>query len=260
MWEDIAKLVQYRELIANFAMREIKAKYKQSILGITWAVLQPLLQILIMTLVFSVLVRVPSEGFPYPLYMFTCLLPWLFFANALNRGASALTNQTGLITKIYFPREVLVIAGLLASLVDFAIAAAIYILMFFFYNASLSYFALMAIPIFLAQLIIVFGLMLIFAPLNAFYRDISQLIPVLLQFWMFLTPIMYPLKIVPEKLRIFYALNPLVGLMDGYRAALIRHEIPDLALLAYAYFVGIALLLFGYKQFKRVEMKIADIA
>ncbi|MDP2834907.1 MAG: ABC transporter permease [Pseudomonadota bacterium] len=259
MINELKKLPAYRELIVNFAMREIKAKYKQAALGVTWAVLQPLLQIVIMSLVFSVFARVPSEGIPYPLFLFTCLLPWLFFAGALTRGTTALTNQAGLITKIYFPRESLVIAGLLASLVDFAIAASLYVLMLMYYGVSLSAYALMAIPIFFAQMILVFGLMLLLAPLNAFYRDVSQLMPVMIQFWMYLTPIMYPMKLVPERFQWLYILNPMVGIMDGYRSVMLRHEMPDLGLLAYAYGVGIILLIFGYSQFKRVEMKLADI-
>lgn len=260
MLSEIRKLPAYRELIINFAMREIKAKYKQAALGVSWAVLQPMLQILVMTLVFSVFARVPSEGIPYPVYLFTCLLPWLFFANCLNRGTAALTNQAGLITKIYFPRESLVIAGLIASLVDFAIAASLYVLMLIVYGVSLTPYALYAIPLFLAQAILVFGLMLLLAPLNAFYRDVSQLMPVLVQFWMYLTPIMYPLHLVPERFQSLYVLNPMVGIMDGYRAVLLRHEMPDLGLLAYAFAVGLVLLIFGYSQFKRVEMKLADIA
>lgn len=260
MINELKKLPAFRELIINFAIREIKAKYKQAALGVSWAVLQPLLQIVIMTLVFSVFARVPSEGIPYPLFLFTCLLPWLFFAGALNRGTTALTNQAGLITKIYFPRESLVIAGLIASLVDFAIAASLYVLMLIYYGVSLSPYALMAIPIFVAQTILVFGLMLLLAPLNAFYRDVSQLMPVLIQFWQYLTPIMYPMKMVPERYQALYSLNPMVGIMEGYRSVLLRHEMPDLTLLAYAYGVGIVLLIFGYSQFKRVEMKLADIA
>lgn len=260
MLNELKKLPAFRELILNFAMREIKAKYKQAALGVSWAVLQPLLQILIMTLVFSVFARVPSEGVPYPLYLFTCMLPWLFFANCLNRGTTALTNQAGLITKVYFPRESLVIAGFIASLVDFAIAASLYVIMLIIYGVSLTPYALMALPLFVAQAMLVFGLMLLLAPLNAFYRDVSQLMPVLIQFWMYLTPIMYPLIMVPERFQSLYMLNPMVGIMDGYRSALLRHELPDLSLLAYAFSIGVVLLVFGYAQFKRVEMTLADIA
>ena len=260
MLKELKKLPAFRELIFNFAMREIKAKYKQAALGVSWAVLQPLLQIVIMTLVFSVFARVPSEGIPYPLFLFTCLLPWLFFAGALNRGTTALTNQAGLITKIYFPRESLVIAGLIASLVDFAIAASLYVLMLFYYGVALTPYALLAIPIFIIQMILVFGLMLMLAPLNAFYRDVSQLMPVLIQFWMYLTPIMYPMKMVPERFHALYTLNPMVGIMEGYRSVLLRHQLPDWGLLANAFVVGIVVLIFGYSQFKRVEMKLADIA
>lgn len=257
----IAKnLYAYRELIINFAMREIKAKYKQAVLGVTWAVLQPLLQILVMTIVFSVFARVPSEGFPYPLYLFTCLLPWLFFSGALNRGATALTYQAGLISKIYFPRESLVLASLFAALVDFAIAASLYVLMLMYYGVALTPYALLAIPIFLVQLILVLGMMLCLAPLNAFYRDVGQLMPVLIQFWMYLTPIMYPASLVPERFRDIYYLNPMVGIMDGYRSVILRNELPDFTLLAYALGLGIVVLVIGYMQFKRVEMKLADIA
>ncbi|MGD9602564.1 MAG: ABC transporter permease [Gammaproteobacteria bacterium] len=260
MLRNLNELVAHHELIANFAAREILSKYKQAALGVAWAVLQPLAQLLTMTLVFSYFARVPSEGFPYPLYLFCGLLPWLYFAGSLNRGVSCLLNQRGLITKIYFPRECIVLASLIAAIVDLLFASLVYVALLLYYGHYPSLTWLYAVPIFVVQTMLALGLMLILAPMNAFYRDVGQMMPFLLQLWMYLTPIMYPTTLIPEQYRDWFALNPMVGIVEAYRDAMLRHEAPDPAQIGYSAAVAVTALLVGYLVFKKIELKIADFA
>ena len=260
MLADIKKLPDYRELIINFALREIKAKYKQAFLGITWAIIQPIVLLGMMTVVFSYFARIPSEGLPYPLFLFTALLPWNLFSGALSRGTSALTNQSALITKIYFPRESLVLASLAAASVDFAIAAIVFVALLGYYGVAPTLTWLWVIPTFAVQLTLTLGLMLFLAPLNTIYRDVGQAIPLFIQVWMYATPIMYPASLVPASVRPYYLLNPMAAIIESYRSAMLRNETPDLPFLAFAALLALLSLVGGYYLFKRLERGIADVA
>ena len=257
---DIKKLTGYQELVANFALREIKAKYKQAVLGVTWAIIQPLVLTAMMTAVFSYFARIPSDGLPYPLFLFAALLPWQFFAGTLSRGTGALTNQSGLITKIYFPRESLVLASFAAAVVDFAIAGIVFVALLIYYGATLALTWLWVIPIFIVQVALSLGLMFVLAPLNAMYRDIGQAVPLVVQVWMYATPIMYPASLVPQSVKFFYMLNPMAAIVEGYRSAMLRNQMPDLGFLACATVIAFASLVGGYALFKRLEKQIADVA
>ena len=260
MLADVRKLPAYQELIVNFTLREIKAKYKQAFLGVTWALIQPVVLMAMLTVVFSYFARIPSDGLPYPLFLFTALLPWQYFSSALNRGTGALLNQAALITKIYFPRESLVLASLAAALVDFAITAIVFIALLVYYQVAPTLTWLWVVPVFLIQTILSLGLMLYLAPLNAMYRDVGQAIPLAIQVWMYATPIMYPASLVPESVRPYYFLNPMAVIIESYRSAMLRNQTPDLPLLAFAAAVAIVLLASGYLVFKRLESRIADVA
>lgn len=255
----IKTLIDHRELIANFTTREVKTKYKEASLGILWAVLEPLIFILVMTVVFSIVARVPTGDIPYPLFLMTALLPWLFTAGCIGRGTSALVNQAGLITKIYFPRESLVIASLLAALFDFAIVALLYVLLLIYYGVAPNIHWLMAIPIFFIQLLMGVGFMLWLAPLNMLYRDVGHLMPRIVQILMFASPIMYPVSLIPEKYQDYYFLNPIACLLNAYRDVILLNKSPDLWHLSYALMFTLALVYFGYRYFKKVEMRLADI-
>ena len=256
----IKNLTGYRELIVNFALREIKAKYKQAALGVTWAIIQPLVLMAMMTAVFSYFARIPSDGLPYPLFLFTALLPWQLFAGTLNRGAGALTNQSALITKIYFPRESLVLASLAAALVDFAITAMVFVAMLVYYRAVPTLTWLWVVPIFVVQVALSLGLMFFLAPLNAIYRDVGQAIPLVIQVWMYATPIMYPASLVPQSVRSYYLLNPMAAIIEGYRSAILHNQTPNLVFLACASVVAFASMVGGYTVFKRLEKQMADVA
>ena len=231
---ELSKLPEYRELIVNFTLREIKAKYKQAFLGVTWALIQPIVLMAMLTVVFSYFVRIPSDGLPYPLFLFAALLPWQFFSSALNRGTGSLVNQSALITKIYFPRESLVLASLVAALVDFAITALVFAALLVYYQVAPTLTWLWVVPVFLIQTILSLGLMLYLAPLNAIYRDVGQAIPLAIQVWMYATPIMYPASIVPENIRPYYFLNPMAVFIESYRGAMLRDQTPNLPSLASA--------------------------
>ena len=257
---ELSKLPEYRELIVNFTLREIKAKYKQAFLGVTWALIQPIVLMAMLTVVFSYFVRIPSDGLPYPLFLFAALLPWQFLSSALNRGTGSLVNQSALITKIYFPRESLVLASLVAALVDFAITALVFAALLVYYQVAPTLTWLWVVPVFLIQTILSLGLMLYLAPLNAIYRDVGQAIPLAIQVWMYATPIMYPASIVPESIRPYYFLNPMAVIIESYRGAMLRDQTPNLPLLAGAAVVAIVVLVSGYHVFKRLEARIADVA
>jgi len=257
---ELGKLPEYRELIANFTLREIKAKYKQAFLGVSWALIQPIVLMAMLTVVFSYFARIPSDGVPYPLFLFTALLPWQYFSSALNRGTGSLVNQAALITKIYFPRESLVLASLAAALVDFAITAIVFVAMLVYYQMAPTLTWLWVVPVFLIQTVLSLGLMLYLAPLNAMYRDVGQAIPLAIQVWMYATPIMYPASLVPDNIRPYYFLNPMAVIIESYRSAMLRNQMPNLPLLALAAAFAIVLLASGYLVFKRLESRIADVA
>lgn len=260
MLADIRKLPDYRELIVNFALREIKAKYKQALLGITWAIIQPIVLMGMMTVVFSYFARIPSEGMPYPLFLFTALLPWQFFSGALSRGTGSLSNQSALITKIYFPRESLVLASLAAAFVDFAISTLVFVALLAYYGVAPTITWLWVIPILVVQLTLSLGLMLFLAPLNAIYRDVGQAMPLFIQVWMYATPIMYPASLVPASARPYYFLNPMAAIVESYRSAMLRNQMPDLPFLACTALLALVVLICGYYFFKRLEKGIADVA
>ena len=257
---ELSKLPEYGELIVNFTLREIKAKYKQAFLGVTWALIQPIVLMAMLTVVFSYFARIPSDGVPYPLFLFTALLPWQYFSSALNRGTGSLVNQAALITKIYFPRESLVLASLAAALVDFAITAIVFVAMLVYYQMAPTLTWLWVVPVFLIQTVLSLGLMLYLAPLNAMYRDVGQAIPLAIQVWMYATPIMYPASLVPDNIRPYYFLNPMAVFIESYRSAMLRNQMPNLPLLALAAAFAIVLLASGYLVFKRLESRIADVA
>jgi lipopolysaccharide transport system permease protein len=260
MLAELQRLPEYRELIVNFTLREIKAKYKQAFFGIAWAIIQPLILMAMLTVVFSYIARIPSDGLPYPLFLLTALLPWQFFSAALNRGVGALVNQAALITKIYFPRESLVLAALAAALVDFAITAIVFVALLVWYHVVPTLTWIWVGPILLIQTILSLGLMLFLAPLNAIYRDVGQAIPLVIQVWMYATPIMYPASLVPDRIRPYYFLNPTAALTEGYRSAMLHNTTPDLARLGVASLISLIILLSGYRVFKRLEKRIADVA
>jgi len=253
------ELFKHRELLVNMVYREIHGRYRQSILGLAWTFLKPLFTVSIITLVFSVFVRIPSDNIPYPLFALGALLPWSLFRTAISSGVTSLTGKSNLISKVYFPREILPLSAIMASVIDFLLTLLILIVLMIFYRVELSwniFYVFLILPI---ELLFVMGLTFLLSMLNVWYRDVTHGIGVLLQLWMYLTPIVYPYSMVPLPYRHFYQLNPLVGIVEGFRSVMIKGTSPDLNLLTISFIVGLITFIVGYGIFKAHEFEFADV-
>ncbi|KUK46268.1 MAG: ABC-2 type transporter, partial [Anaerolinea thermophila] len=240
--------------------RDLKVRYKQTLLGASWAILKPFLTMVVFSIFFGDLANVPSDGVPYPIFSFAALVPWELFSNAISVAGRSLVQNRHMITKIYFPRVILPLSATLAGVVDFLIAFVILIGMMYYYKIPLTIYAL-AIPLFLLlALITSIGIGLWLSALNVQYRDIGYVTPFLTQFWLFITPIAYGASMVPEKWQFLYSLNPMTGVVEGFRWALLRTSqgAPG-AQLAVSFCVAILLLLTGYLYFRRMERTFADM-
>jgi lipopolysaccharide transport system permease protein len=255
----LRELWDYRELLYFFTWRDIKVRYKQTALGAIWAIIQPLFMMLVFSLFFGRLAGVPSDGIPYPVFTFCALLPWQLFAHALTESSNSLLRSQQLITKVYFPRLVVPISAVLGGLVDFAIAFVILLVMMFLFGIVPGW-QIVTIPgLILLAMLTALGVGLWLAALNVQYRDVRFTITFLVQFWLFATPVAYPSSLVPAKWRALYALNPMVGVVDGFRWALLgKHESPGLPLVV-SLIVVFLLLAGGLYYFRRQEQQFADI-
>ena len=255
----VSRLAQYRDLLYTLSVHRIKVRYKQSVLGITWAILQPLSLMLIYTVIFSYIARMPSDGAPYAIFAYAALLPWTCFSNALTNATNSLVNHSHLVTKVYFPREILPLTYVIAAIFDFLIASTVFIGLMVYYHVPLTWNALYAAPIITVMMIFTTAMALLLSSTQVRFRDIGVAMPLLLQLWMFATPVIYPLSAVPERLRAIYSLNPMVGLIENFRRVMLYGEVPDLRLLGIAALVSVALLVAAYIYFKRVEATVADL-
>jgi lipopolysaccharide transport system permease protein len=255
----LQELADNAHLVLSFAKRDIRAKYKQTILGVAWAVIQPVSLMIVFTLVFSLFARVPSEGIPYPIFSYSVLIFWTFFATSLSQGTVAMTANATLVRKIYFPRETLLLAVMLSALVDLGVAGLILVAMFVYYQVALSWAALWVIPLLALEVLFVLAVILMTSSLQVYFRDMGHALPLLLQLWMYASPIAYPLTSVPEWLRPFYLLNPMAGIIDGFRRALLHGEHPDFTYLGIACPVIVIALAGAYLFFKRAERTFADV-
>jgi len=253
------ELWTYRELLYFLIWRDVKVRYKQTVIGAAWAVLQPLSAMVLFTVVFSMFAKIPSDGLPYPVFAYVALLPWNFFSSALNRSGSSIVGQASLISKVYFPRLIVPLSATLSGIVDFAIAFVLLIGMMVWFGLVPTW-KLVTLPLFLLlALLTALAIGLWMSALNVRYRDVGHTIPFLTQFWMFASPVAYPISVVPEKWRLLYSLNPLVGVIEGFRWALRGTASPDFATLGVSAFVGRLLLLAGAVYFKRMERTFADV-
>ncbi len=255
----LTELWRYRELLWFLALRDVKLRYKQTALGVAWAVIQPLFTALVFTIFFGNLGKLPSDGLPYPLFVLTALLPWQLFSYALTQSSNSLVNEQRLITKVYFPRLAVPLASVLSGLVDFAVAFVLVLGLMVWYAVPLTW-ALLAVPLlvlFALAAALAVGLWL--AALNVQYRDVRYTIPFLTQMWLFLTPVAYPSSLVPAEWRPLYGLNPMAGVVESFRWALLGTGNVDVALLAVSAAVVVALLAGGLFYFRRLERTFADV-
>lgn len=256
---DLRELWSYRELLYFLAWRDLKVRYKQTVLGIAWVVLQPLFLMIVFTVFLGMLARVPSEpGVAYPLFVYVGLLPWTFFSTAVTSAGSSLVSSSYLITKVYFPRIIIPSAVILARLVDFGIAFVMLVPLAIYYGVTLTWNLAMLPVLILLTVLLVLGLGTLVSALNVRYRDVGVILPVVVQFWMFVSPVFYPTTLVPPKWQTFYALNPLVGIIDGFRAALFGRPFNWTAI-AISAGITVVLLVYALYMFRRAEKVFADV-
>jgi lipopolysaccharide transport system permease protein len=256
---DLKELWHYRELIYFLTWRDIKVRYKQAVLGIAWSVLQPVLTTAIMTVVFGVLLKVESDGLPYPVFALSALLPWHLFQLSLQKSSISLVGNANLLTKVYFPRVIIPFSSVLAALVDFVISLALLFITMAIYRLPLTWNVLWVLPLTLLTVLAALAVGLWLSALNVQYRDVQQMVPFLIQIWMYATPIVYPITTIPEgTFRYIYSLNPMVGVVQGFRWAFFGGSPPDMTLLISSLAVLI-LLVTGLFFFRRMEKTFADV-
>ena len=255
----LREFAEYSDLLYTLTVHRIKVRYKQSLLGVSWAIIQPASMMIIFTAVFSLVGQMPSDGAPYPIFAYVALLPWNCFSNGVLNATGGLVSHSQLITKVYFPREILPVSYVLAALFDFLIASTVLAALMFYYRVPLTANALYAIPIILVLVLFSTAIALFSSATQVRFRDIGIAVPLLLQVWMFATPIVYPLSAVPERWRIFYMLNPLAGIIESFRRAILHSEVPDFGSLAISSVVTVILLIASLLYFKRVEATMADV-
>jgi lipopolysaccharide transport system permease protein len=242
-----------------WSLREIKIRYKQSFFGVAWAILQPLALMVVFTIVFSILARIPTDGVPYPVFSYTAVLPWTFFSASISFAVPSLVNNMNLVTKISFPREVLPIAAVVAAFLDFLISSVVFFGLLIFYQVPLQS-SLLWLPFLLAvQIVLTLGVVVPASALIVWYRDIRFVVPLGLQLWMYVSPVIYPASLVPERWRSLYMLNPMAVLIDSYRRVVLYGESPSLKHLGVSAAIALVLLLAGYVYFKRSEVLFADV-
>ncbi|HPJ17010.1 MAG TPA: ABC transporter permease [Candidatus Woesebacteria bacterium] len=259
--KEIYSILKWKELLWQMVGREVKARYKQSILGYFWVILNPLAQMLVMSFAFSLILRIPtnsSSNIPYSIFLFVALLPWNLFANSLSSATNSLVNSSTLITKVYFPRTILVLASIISKLVDFVFALSILVIYMIIYQIPISFNIFWTIPIFLIQQIFTVGLSLFFSAANLLYRDIQYLLNLLLVLWMYATPVIYPADIIPSKFKLIFQLNPMAVIINAYRQTILGGGLPNFYSLLIALVVSLIILVIGFSYFKSREKVFAD--
>jgi len=260
LWNlDLAAVWEYRELLYFLVWRDVKVRYKQTVMGAAWAILQPVTTMVVFTLIFGKLAQIPSDGVPYAIFSYTALLPWNYFSQAITRSGGSLVGDSNLVRKVYFPRLIIPLASVTAPLVDFFISFLLLIGMLTWFGIAPGW-GILTAPLFLLLAVmtaLAVGLWL--APLNARYRDVGHTIPVLAQIWMYASPVVYSVTMVPERWRFVFGLNPLAGVIEGFRWALLDKQSPAFGVMAVSTIVVLALLSGGIVFFKRMERTLADV-
>ncbi len=256
---NLRDLWHYRELLYFMTWRDVKVRYKQTAIGAAWAVLQPFLTMVVFSVIFGRLAKVPSDGVPYPVFSFSALLPWTFFATAITQAGTSLVTNINLVSKVYFPRLIVPTAGVLVGIVDFAVAFVVLFGMMLFYGIVPGI-AVLTLPLFvLLAFMTALGISLWLSALNVKYRDIRYTIPFLTQFWLFVTPVAYPSSMIPEQWRLLYGLNPMAGVVEGFRWALLGSERAPGGMILVSAAVVVVLFVGGLFYFRRMEREFADV-
>ena len=256
---ELGNVWRYRELLVTLIMRDIRVLYKQAALGASWAIIQPLFSVLIFSVIFGYFLKMPSDGVPYPLFAFAGMLPWTYFAEATRRASGGLVDDAELVRKVYFPRLIMPLAKVTAPLLDFCIAFAVLIIMMLVYGVVPSVKMLLVFPLILVATLLALSVSLWLGPINVRFRDIKHTLPLMITLWMYACPIAYPLSQVPEQYQMFYSLNPMVGVIEGFRWAAFDQAEPNWGALGVSFTVIVVLLGSGLVFFKRMERSFADL-
>jgi lipopolysaccharide transport system permease protein len=247
------------QLFIQFTKREFLARYKQSFIGIGWAIIQPLFMMVIFTVIFGRFAKIPSDGIPYPIFSYAALLPWALFSTSITAGVNSLVSNISLVTKVYFPRELLPFASIATAFLDFLIAGVIFCGLLLWYRIHLTMNAFLFIPLILLQLTLIVVIVLVLSVWNIRYRDVRHGLPFLIQCWMYASPIVYPLSVIPEKWKTLYLLNPMAGLIDSYRLVMLQGQNIHVQNIMPALFFVVIGLPLSYFYFKSAERQFADI-
>jgi lipopolysaccharide transport system permease protein len=256
---DLGAVWRFRELLGTLIVRDIKVLYRQAALGAAWAVFQPIFAVAIFTIVFGNFARIPSDGAPYAVFAFAAVLPWTYFAEAVRRSSLGLVQDAELVRKVYFPRLVMPLASVIAPLVDLVIAFLVLLVVMVLYGVAPTWRLFVIPPLVLVTATLALSIGLWLGPLNVRFRDVKHTLPFLIQVWMYVSPVIYPLSMIPEHLRWFYSLNPMVGVIEGFRWALLSKGDPDITALAIGAGMIIVLLAGGLIFFRRMERFFADL-
>jgi lipopolysaccharide transport system permease protein len=249
----------YWELLMNLTKREVKGRYSQSFFGVAWAIAQPLATMAVFTIVFARLAKMPSGGAPYPVFAYAALVPWFFFSNSVASGTLSLITYRNIVTKTYFPREIVPLAQVCSRFIDFGAAAALYALLMVYYRVPLGPWALMAPVFFLMLVIFTVGLALATSAVNVFFRDVNPVVQIALQLWLYLTPVAYPLAAVSARFRPLFILNPLSAIVEGFRSSLVFGRAPDWPLVAVSAAMVVSLFAVSFVSFKKMDKYFADV-
>ncbi|UVT16962.1 MAG: ABC transporter permease [Nitrospira sp.] len=256
---DWSELWEYRELLYTLVEREIKIRYKQTAIGASWVLLQPLITMVIFTAIFGRMAKMPSDGVWYPAFTLTALLPWTYFSQAITRSGQSLVSSANLVTKVYFPRMLLPLSMIISPLIDFALSLVLLFGLLVYAGIPLTW-KVLTLPLFiLVAMLTAAGVGLILSTANVKYRDVGHAIPFLIQIWMFLSPIVYPVSLVPERWRLLYGLNPMAGVIEGFRWALLGKSAPDPVVLGASIVVFLGVLIGGLAYFRKMERDFADV-
>ena len=255
---DFREIWAYRELLVTLAVRDIKVRYKQTVLGAAWAIIQPLTTMAIFTIIFGRLAQIPSEGFPYPVFVYSALLPWLFFANAVTASGNSLVGSTQLVSKVYFPRLIVPLSSIGAGMVDFLVSSVILLILMFFYGVNWTGNLLLAPLLMVGVTLCALGIGTMLAALTVSYRDFRYIIPFMVQIWMYVTPVVYGVGFIPDNYRWVLSLNPMSGYVDGYRAAFLGKPI-DWAAIGISVALSLVLFAIGTMYFQKAERRFADV-
>lgn len=255
----IIELWKFRELLIALTVREIKVRYKQTLLGAAWAILQPASLTVIFTVVFGVFLKVETGDIPYPVFAYSALVPWMFFSNSISFGSLSVVNNGNLVTKVYFPREILPLSSIGAVFFDFLMAGLVFIILLVIYGISPTLNLLYVLVLIPEIFLLTCGISFIFSAINVLFRDIRFVVPLVLQIWLFLTPIMYSSEQIPERYQLFLKINPMVSLIDNFRAVTVYAKSPNFLDVAISAVVSILIFILGFWIFKSKEKIFADV-